>query len=67
MNQLMEIRSLNLKSGYPEEFHRLYFEKVHLLLKRWDLDAIAQFSGEEAIFFQTKQVYLLTYHGGKAG
>jgi hypothetical protein len=26
---------------------------------------VSQFSGEEAIFFQKKQVYLLRYHGGK--
>ncbi|HSL28845.1 MAG TPA: DUF5680 domain-containing protein [Anaerolineales bacterium] len=26
---------------------------------------VSQFSGEETIFFQHKQVYLLTYHGGK--
>jgi hypothetical protein len=28
---------------------------------------LSQFSGEETIFFQNKQVYLLTYHGGKVG
>lgn len=28
---------------------------------------IAQFSGEETIFFQKTQVYLLTYHGGRVG
>lgn len=28
---------------------------------------VAQFSGEEAIFYKNTQVYLLTYHGGKVG
>ena len=28
---------------------------------------LSQFSGEETIFFQNKQVYLLTYRGGKVG
>jgi hypothetical protein len=28
---------------------------------------VAQFSGEEVIFFKNTQVYLLTYHGGKVG
>jgi hypothetical protein len=28
---------------------------------------ISQFSGEEVIFFQHKQVYVLMYHGGKVG
>ena len=28
---------------------------------------LSQFSGEETIFFQKKQVYLLTYHGGTVG
>ena len=28
---------------------------------------LSQFSGEEVIFFQKKQVYVLRYHGGKVG
>ena len=28
---------------------------------------VSQFSGEETIFFQNKQVYLLVYHGGMVG
>jgi hypothetical protein len=28
---------------------------------------VSQFSGQEAIFFQKKQVYALRYHGGKVG
>jgi hypothetical protein len=40
-NHIIEIRSLNLKPGSREEFHRLYIEKALPLLKRWDFDVVA--------------------------
>jgi hypothetical protein len=41
MNHLIEIRTLNLKPGTREEFHRLYIEKALPLLKRWNFDVVA--------------------------
>jgi len=41
MNHLIEIRSINLKPGMREEFHRLYIEVALPLLKRWNLDVVA--------------------------
>jgi hypothetical protein len=41
MNHIIEIRSLNLKPGKREEFHRLYLEEAHPLLKRWCFDVVA--------------------------
>ena len=41
MNHLIEIRSLNLKPGTREEFHRLYIEEALPLLKRWNFDVVA--------------------------
>jgi hypothetical protein len=41
MSSIIEIRSLNLKLGSREEFHRLYVEKALPLLKRWDFDVVA--------------------------
>ena len=41
MSSIIEIRSLNLKPGSREEFHRLYVEKALPLLKRWDFDVVA--------------------------
>jgi hypothetical protein len=41
MNQVIEVRSLNLKPGSREEFHRLYVERALPLLKRWDFDVVA--------------------------
>ena len=40
-NHIIEIRSLNLKPGVGEEFHRLYVERALPLLKRWDFDVVA--------------------------
>ena len=42
MNRFIEIRSLNLKPGMREEFHRLYIEWALPLLKRWNFDVVAQ-------------------------
>ena len=41
MNHFIEVRTLNLKPGSREEFHRLYVEKALPLLKRWDFDVVA--------------------------
>ena len=41
MNQIIEIRSINLKPGRREEFHRLYIEVALPLLKRWSFDVVA--------------------------
>ena len=41
MNHLIEIRSLNLKPGTREKFHRLYIEEALPLLKRWNFDVVA--------------------------
>lgn len=41
MNHIIEIRSINLKSGSREEFHRLYIEVALPLLKRWNFDVVA--------------------------
>ena len=41
MSSIIEIRSLDLKPGSREEFHRLYVEKALPLLKRWDFDVVA--------------------------
>ena len=37
----IEIRSLNLKSGTRQEFHRLYIEEALPLLQRWSFDVVA--------------------------
>ena len=41
MKHLIEIRSINLKPGTREEFHRLYIEEALPLLKRWNFDVVA--------------------------
>jgi hypothetical protein len=41
MNHIIEIRSLNLKPGSREKFHRLYIEEALPLLKRWKFDVVA--------------------------
>jgi hypothetical protein len=41
MNHFIEIRSLNLKPGTREEFHRLYIEEALPLLQRWNFDVVA--------------------------
>ena len=41
MKHIIEIRSLNLKSGTRPEFHRLYIEQALPLLKRWNFDVVA--------------------------
>lgn len=40
MSNIIEIRSLNIKPGNREEFHRLYIEKALPLLKRWGFDVV---------------------------
>ena len=41
MNPLIEIRTLTLKAGTRDEFHRLYIEETLPLLKRWNFDVVA--------------------------
>ena len=41
MGHFIEIRSLNLKPGTRDEFHRLYIEEALPLLKRWNFDVVA--------------------------
>ena len=41
MNHLVEIRSLTLKPGTREEFHRLYLEQTLPLLLHWHIDVVA--------------------------
>jgi hypothetical protein len=41
VNQLIEIRSINLKPGKREDFHRLYIEEALPLLERWSFDVVA--------------------------
>jgi NIPSNAP len=40
MNYIIEIRSINLKPGKRDMFHRLYIEKALPLLKRWNFDVV---------------------------
>jgi hypothetical protein len=40
MNHVIEIRSLNLKPGMRDEFHRLYVEEALPLLKKWNFDVV---------------------------
>lgn len=47
MNHFIEIRSLNLKHGTREEFHRLYIEEALPRLKRWNFDVVAITAGIE--------------------
>jgi len=41
MNHFVEFRSLNIKPGSRDEFHRLYIEKALPLLKHWNFDVVA--------------------------
>jgi len=41
MNHFVEIRSLNIKSGMRDEFHRLYIEEALPRLQRWKFDVVA--------------------------
>ena len=41
MNHFIEIRSLNIKPGTREQFHRLYIEEALPLLQRWNFDVVA--------------------------
>src|SRR6266498_5750676 len=41
MNLLVEFRSLIIKPGTREEFHRLYIEEALPRLKRWNFDVVA--------------------------
>ena len=41
MNHFIEIRTLTLKPGTREEFHRLYIEQALPLLRRWNFAVVA--------------------------
>ena len=41
MPYFIEIRTLNLKTGSREEFHRLFIERALPLLKRWSFVVLA--------------------------
>src|SRR6187549_2974942 len=41
MNHFIEIRSLNIKPGARDEFHRHYIEEALPLLLRWNFDVVA--------------------------
>ena len=41
MNDLIEIRSINLKPGRREQFHQLYIKQALPLLKHWNFDVVA--------------------------
>jgi hypothetical protein len=41
MNQIVEIRSYNLRPGTRAEFHRLFLEEAMPLLQRWNVDVVA--------------------------
>jgi len=41
MNHFIEIRSLNIKPGIRDEFHRHYIEEALPLLLRWNFDVVA--------------------------
>ncbi|HLO29111.1 MAG TPA: NIPSNAP family protein [Anaerolineales bacterium] len=41
MNQFIEIRSINLKPGTRQEFHKLYIAEALPRLKDWKFDVVA--------------------------
>lgn len=41
MKHYVEFRSLSIKPGARDEFHRLFAEQSLPLLKRWDIDVVA--------------------------
>jgi hypothetical protein len=41
MNHVIEIRSINLKPGKRDVFHRLYIEEALPRLKHWNFDVVA--------------------------
>ena len=41
MNHFIEIRTLTLKPGKRDEFHRLYIEQALPRLKHWNFDVVA--------------------------
>ena len=47
MNHFIEFRSLTLKPGTREEFHRLYIEEALPLLKRWNFDVVTITAGTQ--------------------
>ena len=44
---ILEIRTISLKPGTRNEFHRIYIEEALPLLQRWNLDVVAITAGTE--------------------
>ena len=44
---ILEIRTISLKPGTRNEFHRIYIEEALPLLQRWNLDVVAITAGPE--------------------
>ena len=58
MNHFIEVRSLNLKPGKREEFHRLYIEQSLPLLGRWHFDVLSHGSSlhDENTYYVIRRV-----------
>ena len=41
MNQIVEIRSYNLKPGTRDAYHQIVVEQAVPILKRWQMDVVA--------------------------
>ena len=41
MNQIVEIRSYNLKPGTCAAYHQIMLERAYPLLQRWNMDVVA--------------------------
>jgi len=44
---ILEIRTISLKPGTRNKFHRIYIEEALPLLQRWDLDVVTITAGTE--------------------
>ncbi|HZM22204.1 MAG TPA: hypothetical protein VFC02_10690 [Anaerolineales bacterium] len=44
---ILEMRTISLKPGTRNEFHRIYIEEALPLLQRWNLDVVAITAGPE--------------------
>jgi hypothetical protein len=65
MNHIIEIRSIDLKPGTREEFHRLYIEEALPLLKRWNFDVVAHGPSlhDENSYYVIRRFDSLVYRG----
>jgi len=63
MNHFVEIRSLNLKPGTREAFHRLYIEEALPRLKHWNFDVVAHGpSADENTYYVIRRFEGLAQH-----